>query len=56
MGETTIVINRAEVSWTCWEYLCIKCKADAFKTKSLLLYVSKSSTDVYQQPKEAANG
>ncbi len=38
--DERIAINRAEVSWSFWEYLCIKCKADPFKTKEVLLYVS----------------
>lgn len=52
MGETTVLINRAEVSWSCWEYLCLKCGADAFKTRSLVLYVARSVAEGYQEPKE----
>ena len=42
MSETAILISRAEVSWQCWAYLCMKCGVDAFKTDSLCLYVTRS--------------
>lgn len=52
MNETTVLINRAEVSWSCWEYLCLKCGADAFKTRSLILYVARAKAEGYQDPVE----
>ena len=55
MNETTVLINRAEVSWSCWEYLCLKCGADAFKTRSLILYVDRSKAEGYQDPVEVQN-
>lgn len=50
-NETTVLINRADVSWTCWEYLCLKCGVDAFKTRDLILYVARSKGEEYQPPK-----
>ena len=35
-----VAINRAEVSWSFWTYICLKCKADPFKTKEVLLTVT----------------
>lgn len=43
MSETAVLINRGEVSWECWCYLCRKCGADAFKADSLLLYVTRAN-------------
>lgn len=51
-GETSVLINRADVSWSFWEYLCVKCGADAFKTKELLLYITGSVAEGYQTTKE----
>ncbi len=52
-GETSVLINRADVHWSFWEYLCVKCGADAFKTKELLLYMTGSVAESYQTVKEA---
>jgi hypothetical protein len=43
--DVRIAINREDVSWVCWEYICFKCNVDAFKTKSVMLYVSKVASD-----------
>ena len=51
-----IAINRAEVSWTFWKYLCFKCKADPFKTKEILLTVTGCYAEEYQHTQEAENG
>lgn len=51
-SETSVLINRADVSWSFWEYLCVKCGADAFKTKEILLYMTGSVAEGYQTVKE----
>ena len=42
---------KSSLCWTCWEYLCLKCGVDAFKTRSLILYVARSKGEEYQLPK-----
>lgn len=56
MENEKIAINRAEVSWTFWQYLCFKCKADPFKTKDIMLTVTDCYTEEYQHTQEVKNG
>lgn len=56
MANEKIAINRAEVGWTFWQYLCFKCKADPFKTKEVLLTVTDCYAEEYQHTQEAENG
>lgn len=48
MANEKIAINRAEVSWSFWEYLCFKCKADPFKAKEVLLTATDCYVEEYQ--------
>ena len=51
-----VAICRAEVSWIFWQYLCLKCKADPFKTKEVFLTVTDCYTEEYQHTQEVENG
>ena len=51
-----VAICRAEVSWTFWQYLCFKYKADPFKTKEVLLTVTDCYTEKYLNTPEVENG
>lgn len=43
--DETIAINKIDVTWECWEYICFKSKADPFKTNSVLLHISRVYAD-----------
>lgn len=41
MVEKCVALSKNEVPWSVWQTICVKFNLDPFKTKNILLYVSR---------------